>query len=154
MARKLDTAVDRKVAEIAGTCTCASLRQASRAVTQVYDAALQPSGLKATQFTLLAAATYVDRVPVTRLAEMLVMDRTTLTRNLRPLEAQGLLRIEAGEDRRSREILITAKGRRKLASALPLWDQAQAKLIAALGKGRWSGLLNELGSLVSLVRPG
>ena len=145
--------MDRKIAEVAASCGCGNLRRASRAVTQFYDAKLQPSGLKATQFNLLVAAARVGRVPIGRLAALLVMDRTTLTRNLRPLAAQGLLRIEPGSDRRSREIEITAQGRRRLARALPLWDQAQTHLVTALGESRWSSLLGVLSSVVASTRP-
>ncbi len=86
--------------EIAETCACLNVRKAARAVTQLYDEVLQPSGLRATQFNLLVAIALAGEAPVTRLADALVMDRTTLTRNLKPLESQGLITIEAGTDRR------------------------------------------------------
>ena len=83
-------------------CTCANLRKATRVVTQVYDAALQPVGLKATQFTVLAVLAERGEAPLTRLAETLVMDRTTLTRNLKPLVREGFIRIEPGVDEAAR----------------------------------------------------
>ena len=80
-------------------CACANLRKATRAVTQVYDAALRPSGLKATQFTLLATLATLGDPPLTRLAEAMVKDRTTLTRNLKPLIAKGSVRVAEGDVR-------------------------------------------------------
>src|SRR5713226_7185668 len=86
--------------EMAASCACANLRKATRATTQLYDAMLRPSGLRATQFTLLVATRLIHTAPVTRLAKELGMDRTTLTRNLRLLERQGLIRVRPGRDRR------------------------------------------------------
>ena len=111
-------------------CTCANLRKAARVVTQAYDAALQPAGLKATQFTVLAALVNRGDLPMIRLADALVMDRTTLTRNLKPLVRKGLIRIEQEEDRRVRNVSLTATGRRVFGKACPRWEQAQARISA------------------------
>ena len=91
-------------------CACFSLRKAARAVTQLYDDALKPARVLATQLPLLATSARLERATVTKLAEAMVMDRTTLTRNLRPLERDGLLRTEPGADRRVREVSLTKKG--------------------------------------------
>ena len=84
------------------SCACFSLRKVTRAVTQLYDEMLRPAGLRGTQFSLLVAVQMAGPVGVTRLAELTVMDRTTLTRNLELLQKQGLIEIAAGADRRSR----------------------------------------------------
>ena len=102
--------LEAKTRQVAAGCSCGSLRRASRAVTQLYDGVLQPSGLKATQFTLLVAAARLKAAPISLMAEALVMDRTTLTRNLKPLVKDGLLAVEPGEDRRSRWIRLTPQG--------------------------------------------
>ena len=108
-------------------CSCFALRKAARAVTQMYDQALKPSGLRATQLSLLFTAERAGAVSTGELAEQLVMDRTTLTRNLKPLLDRGLLKRVVGADRRRRPIAITAKGRAALARALPYWREAQAR---------------------------
>ena len=132
-------------------CICFNLRKAARAVTQEYDAALQPSGLKATQFSLLAMAERLGPGPMARLAEELVMDRTTLTRNLRPLEKQGLIRIQPGEDRRARLVEVTPAGRDALARALPLWQRTQARMREGLGLGT-DDLLRQLHAAVTVAQ--
>ena len=151
MAFDLNT-LEAKTRQVAVGCSCGNLRRASRAVTQLYDGVLQASGLKATQFTLLVAAAELKSAPVSQMAEALVMDRTTLTRNLKPLVKDGLLTVEPGEDRRSRWIRLTPKGRRALAEALPLWDRAQNRVIQGLGRARWQRLIGDLKAAVTLTR--
>ena len=125
-------------------CACFNLRKAARAVTQAYDAALEPSGLRATQFSLLVAVASLGAPTVGGLAEAMVMDRTTMTRNLRPLERARLIALTAGEDRRVRHVALTAEGRRRLDDALPMWRRAQLRLVEGLGPGRWDRLLGDL----------
>ena len=107
------------------TCACFNIRKSARVLTQHYDEAMQSIGLRATQFTILAVLSNVKAITVTQMADFLVMDRTTLTRNLRPLEKQGFLKIQPGEDRRTRVISLSTKGLNKLKSAIPLWTKAQ-----------------------------
>ena len=133
-------------------CTCANLRKAARVVTQAYDSALQPVGLKATQLTVLATLANRGDMPVTRLAEALVMDRTTLTRNLKPLERQGLVRIEQEADQRVRKVNLTAMGARILKDAQPLWAQVQTQIHKKLGQDKWSSFLNDLSATITAVR--
>ena len=133
-------------------CACFSLRKAARAVTQLYDDALKPAGVLATQLPLLATTARLERATVTELAEAMVMDRTTLTRNLRPLERDGLLRTEPGTDRRVREVSLTKKGQRVLLAAYPLWRQAQAKVARGLGRRRMEHLIAELTATVDALR--
>ncbi len=94
------------------SCTCANMRKASRVVTQSFDAALRLAGLKATQFTLLATLSKRGDLPLTRLAEALVMDRTALTRNLKPLVGKGNVRADRHEDQRVRRISLTDAGKK------------------------------------------
>ena len=133
-------------------CTCANLRKAARVVTQAYDAALRPSGLKATQFTLLAALARRGDAPLTRLAEALVMDRTTLTRNLKPLVGKALVRIGHEQDQRVRKVGLTEAGRRALEAARPQWERAQSRLVQDIGQQRWSALLADLAVTVAVVQ--
>ncbi len=133
-------------------CTCLGLRMAARAVTQMYDEALRPTGLRATQFSLLFSVEHGGPRGITELAKMLVMDRTTLTRNLKPLLDQKLLEVIDGPDQRRRPIAITVKGRDILARALPLWQEVQERLAFGLGRSRWWGLLGDLRDAVELAR--
>ncbi len=133
-------------------CLCFNLRKAARAVTQLYDAALEPAGLRATQFSLLAVLDGRDPVTITDLARAMVMDRTTLTRNLRPLEKQGLVAIAPGDDRRTREVSLTRRGRRTLATAVPRWRHAQTRMLDTLGDRRARHLLGELSGAIDAAR--
>ncbi len=133
-------------------CVCFNIRKASRAVTQAYDAALQPSGLRTTQLTLLAVISKSEPTTISQLGERLVMDRTTLTRNLRPLEKQGLLKISPGEDRRTREVSLTAKGGKALAKGIPLWEKIHARLVGTLGENHWAHMLADLREIVTVVQ--
>ncbi len=133
-------------------CLCFNLRKAARAVTQLYDAALEPAGLRATQFSLLAVLDGRDAVTITDLARAMVMDRTTLTRNLRPLEKQGLVAIAPGDDRRTREVSLTRRGRQTLTRATPRWRHAQTGMLDALGDRRARRLLGELSGAIDAAR--
>ncbi len=138
--------------EPARTCLCFNLRKTARAVTQHYDEALRPAGLKTTQFSVLVATTMAGRTTMNRLAEALVMDRTTLTRNLRPLEQDGLIAIVPGRDRREREVTLTSRGQERLAKALPLWRRAQTQTVSRLGGARAERLLGDLAGAAVAMR--
>lgn len=135
-------------------CTCANLRKAARAVSQAYDAALRPAGLKATQFTILAALYHEGPETISRLAGKLVIERTALSRNLKPLERDGLIRIEAEDDRRVRTVSLTGAGTRAFEAARPVWAAVQAEIADRLGVGRWSGLIDDLSATVDAARSG
>lgn len=135
-------------------CVCFNLRKAARAVTQVYDDILRPTGLRVTQLSLLQALQIAGTVSVSQLAELAVMDRTTLARNLDLLEREGLVRIQQGEeDARVREVTLTQAAKKKLASALPYWEKAQARVTEKLGKGRSDQLLSDLFATVAAAEP-
>ncbi|HEX6433784.1 MAG TPA: MarR family winged helix-turn-helix transcriptional regulator [Gemmatimonadales bacterium] len=129
-------------------CTCFNLRKAARAVTQMYDEFLRPSGLRATQFSLLMLVRGRGPVGITDLAEMAVMDRTTLKRNVELLEREGLVRIEPGEDARVREVSLTAAAEKRLGEALPLWQRAQSHITGELGQRRTDRLLGDLSAAI------
>lgn len=137
--------------EVARTCVCFNLRKATRLVTQLYDGVLRPSGLRTTQFTVLVAVSLGGSIPMSTLADLLGMDRTTLTRNLKSLRELGLVASAAGADRRSRLISLTGSGQAALASALPLWREAQHRATALLGEDRAKQLTPILAELSHLV---
>ncbi|MBD2308505.1 winged helix-turn-helix transcriptional regulator [Chroococcidiopsis sp. FACHB-1243] len=141
-----------QLGNVANTCTCFNLRKATRVVTQFFDEQLKPSGLLITQFTILVAIAQAGSGTINDLADLLVMDRTTLTRNLKPLEREGFVAIQPGEDRRIRVVSLTAKGRNALAVALPLWERAQTSVINGLGQQQWNSLLIALNDYVSRGR--
>ncbi|TMD70216.1 MAG: winged helix-turn-helix transcriptional regulator [Chloroflexi bacterium] len=130
-------------------CACATIRRTDRVLTQFYDEILAPSGLYVTQFTLLAALTEAAPATINRLAKILVMDRTTLTRNLEVLAKQRLVRIDEGEDRRTRLVHLTQEGEQALRRAWPLWQEAQARIEHALGQERLEGLLTDLSEVLA-----
>jgi DNA-binding MarR family transcriptional regulator len=130
-----------ELAEVAADCACKSLRRTARAVTQLYDETLRPSGLRVTQFTLLVAVAVSEPVPITRLADALALDRTTLARDLRPLNERGLVEVAAGDDRRMRVVRLTRQGRDAIARAYPLWEQAQARMVE---RSPWPALAGDL----------
>ena len=138
--------------QVVSTCACFNLRKASRVLTQHFDEILKPSGLLVTQFTLLAAVAIAKSATVKELADILVMDRTTLTRNLKPLEREGWLKSEPGQDQRTRVISLTANGEVVLAKALPFWKQAQSRAEEILGQQRMSEMLAHLMEATALMR--
>jgi len=119
--------------ETATACSCAMLRRASRVLTQRYDQALRPLGLKLTQYSLLANLDRAGPVSITELARLLVLDRTTLTRNLDTLEKTSLVAIGPGRDRRSREVTLTRRGRALYRRARPQWQRAERRFRRSLG---------------------
>jgi DNA-binding MarR family transcriptional regulator len=114
-------------------CTCFRVRGAARRVTQIYSRHLASTGLKISQFSLLGFVAARGPVSITELSEMLSTDRTTLTRNLRPLLASGIIERAAGGDRRRRDLVATAAGRALFKRALPLWVEAEQEVRAAMG---------------------
>lgn len=138
--------------DIAKECTLFAVRSVSRAVTQLYEEALAPAGLKATQLSILVAIAARGGWTISGLAAALTMDRTTLTRNTRPLERKGLIRIGAGRDGRSSEVVLTERGHAVLHQAYPLWRQTQRRLISRLGRPRWESLIGDLSALREAAR--
>src|SRR5438270_12948601 len=110
----------------AEACNCLAVRQAARHVTQFYDQFLAPSGLRTTQFSILANLRRLGPMTINALAAEMVMDRTTLGRNILPLERDGLIAVEQGSrDRRSKQLQVTAAGEARFRAATKGWMQAQ-----------------------------
>lgn len=116
-------------------CTCGTLRKASRAITQHYDRILAPFGLRATQFTILATAAATGPSSMSELARNLVMDRSTLSRNIRPLIQAGLIKTVAITGR-TRQVHLTEEGEDKLNKAVQVWAKAEDQLRENLGDDR------------------
>ena len=126
-------------------CACLRLRKVTRRVTQLYDHALSPAGLTGPQFSVLAHLKGATDLSIGELAERMVMDPTTLTRALRPLERDGLVAVVPGEhDRRRRVIMLTAAGRAAFRQAVPLWREAQRELARVLGRDGFRSLVSSL----------
>jgi DNA-binding MarR family transcriptional regulator len=119
-------------------CVCNKTRTAARVVTRLYDEALRPARLRATQFALLVTLGDGGAMSIAELAKLMAMDRSTLTRNLRPLETEGLIALGDEGWRRSRSVEITAKGRARLRQGQPLWESAQREVLRRLGPSNWS----------------
>jgi DNA-binding MarR family transcriptional regulator len=127
---------DRPAIIEANRCNCTALRRASRRVSLLYDSALAPCGLKSTQFAVLSEIhRRADAPPTIReLADVLVMDQSTIGQNLRPLEREGLISLMQDEaDRRSRRVTLTGAGRSRFAAARPLWSAAQERFENGFG---------------------
>jgi DNA-binding MarR family transcriptional regulator len=114
-------------------CTCFRIRGAARRVTQIYSRHLAPTGLKISQFSLLGFVCAEGPINIGRLSELLVTDRTTLTRNLHPLLKDGLIERAASGDRRRHELVATQAGRALFKRALPLWSAAEQEVRATMG---------------------
>ena len=133
-------------------CTCFNLRKAARVVSQAYDGALKPVGIKATQFSVLATLDTLVDLPMTQLAEQLLINRTALSRNLKPLERDGLVRLASEADQRVRLVTLTPAGKRIFDKALPLWAAMQDEMAATMGRDDWAGLFGGLGAAVDAVQ--
>jgi DNA-binding MarR family transcriptional regulator len=131
-------------------CACANLRRAARAVSQVYDDELRGTGLTIAQFTLLQALTLAGDITQGGLGRLLVIDSTTLTRTLQPLERKGWIERRTGKDRRERQIVLTRAGRSRFARAIPAWNQAQDRLRRRVGRREWAKLMQELSRVAEI----
>ncbi len=132
------------------TCNCLALRQASRRVTQLYDQAMAAIGLRVTQFSILAKLHQAGPATIHELARLMVMDRSTLGHNLRPLEKQGLVALAVALDRRRRAITLTEAGAERLAQGWRAWREAQRRFEADLGPERAQALRALLAEVAAL----
>lgn len=139
--------------DMASRCLCFRARRAARLITRDYDAALAPTGLKATQLTLLCAVELRDDLGMGELADVLGLEQSTLSRNVAVLRERGFLRVSSGEDKRQRALRITSKGRALVEKAYPLWQQVQRETEARYLTGASRFLLGELDEQAGL-RPG
>ncbi|HDS1734403.1 MULTISPECIES: MarR family winged helix-turn-helix transcriptional regulator [Pseudomonas] len=125
-------------------CICTHLRRAARGVSRHYDEALAGFGINVAQFSLLRHLQRLDQPSITSLAEAMGLDRSTLGRNLKVLEADGLVALADGTDQRNRVVVLTAAGKSRVADAQPAWEQAQLGLIEQLGEGQRDELVRLL----------
>src|SRR6266851_3857872 len=132
--------------DLNGTGYCASFnfRKTARAVTRLYDTALKESGIRSTQFAILVGIAKSQPVSIGKLGDLLVIDGTTLTRSLRLLEKEGLIAISNRAAKRQRFLAVTDRGQHTLARALPAWQKAHERFVAAIGSEYWIGLRGEL----------
>jgi len=128
-------------------CICTHLRRAARGVSRHYDEALAGFGINVAQFSLLRSVQRLDKPSITTLAEAMGLERSTLGRNLRVLEAEGLVQLADGDDQRNRLVLLSEEGRARLQAAQPAWEQAQAQLVTQLGDGQRDMLVRLLEQL-------
>ena len=122
-------------------CMCGSLRRTARAITNVYEEALRPLGLRASQFTILQMLSLAGEVSQRQLGEMLAMDSTTLTRTLQIMDRQGWIAERHGSDRRERWLRLAKGGETQLNRALPVWEKVQSRVRRQLGRESWRDLL-------------
>jgi len=132
-------------------CVCSTLRMVSRAVTQLYDDVLRPSGVRVTQFSILAMIARMGEVNLRQLEDILAIDQTTLTRSLNLLERDGVIERVPHPDGRIKAMRLTGKGRRALEIAWPLWGQAQKKVLRELGTKAWADAQRGLAHLLDVA---
>jgi DNA-binding MarR family transcriptional regulator len=131
-------------------CACGRLRRATRALTQLYDDLMAPSGLRITQFSLLVRLARDGTARMSDLADALLLDRTALSRTLDPLLERGLVSIVSGHDARTREVSLTRAGAKALRAAQPHWKRAQIQVANKLGSDRLEALIATLGEIEAL----
>ena len=139
--------------DLTGTGSCASFnfRKTARAVTRFYDDALQESGIRSTQFAILVAIAKNQPISIGDVADLLVIDRTTLTRSLRLLQKEGLLTISARSSMRKRFLSLAPLGERAVARSLPVWRKAHDKFVASVGSADWVDLQSQLERLTQMT---
>ena len=125
-------------------CVCFNLRWVTRVVTQFFDSEMRRHGIRPTQGTILLALNAKANWSMAELSDRLGMDRTTLVRNLRPLQRDGLVEAAGGGRGGRVELSITNKGRKKIEESMPAWRCAQQTAVATLGEERWSAILSDL----------
>ena len=134
-----------------GPCACSQVRRLARKLSSLYDTLLSPQSLTITQYSLLANIERAGQLSHTVLAEKVGMERTTLTRNLRPLTRAKWVAAATGQDRRQHLLQLTAAGRRKLVRSLPLWEEAQRQFLSQIGTESLQELRALLASAESAV---
>lgn len=133
-------------------CAGFNLKMATRAVQNYFDKAYRKIGLEGTQYTVLSHIYVVGPIPLSKLAELMYVDRTTLGRNLKPLEKRELIEIKAGKDKREKLIAITENGKEVLAKALPVWKQTHEQIKTILGIDNWESMLENLRTLTTELK--
>ncbi len=152
MNERIDTSEHALWSEMSRICVGFNLRRAARAVSQFYDSTFQDSGLRATQFAMLVAIHTYGPLTINDLANGGVMDQTTVSRNVRVLQREGYVEMVPGNDKRTRAVNITSKGKSVLRSAIPHWKTAQAHMAKKLGDKGMKVLLEGLQMATKAVR--
>jgi len=137
MSKELDFSVTEN-------CVCFNLRWVARAVTQFFDAEMRRHGIRPTQGTILLALNARESWTMAELSDWLGLERTTLVRNLQPLQRDGLVGADGGGRGKRVELAITAKGRKQVEKLMPAWRTAQNAVVKTLGEKRWSAILSDL----------
>jgi DNA-binding MarR family transcriptional regulator len=151
--KRLQSELSRdKCLEMVSNCASFNFRKASRSVTQLFDQILAPIGLRSTQLVILVAAQVLGPCGLARLARELVMDRSTITRNIHPLVVQGLLQVSGKSGRGGKSVEITKAGQDALINAVPFWEEAQEQLLRRMGQDRWDRVMVDLTSVVDATR--
>ena len=132
-------------------CLCYEFRKTARVVINFYDDALKSADLKSNQFLILVAVAFMKSTNFKTLAEFLGIDQSTLARNLVTVEKQSFVTVKPGKNRREKIITLSRKGKQKLASAFPLWQNAQKSLLDKLGVDRWQRLKAEMGEVAAVA---
>ncbi len=144
-----------RIARLARTCANINLRRAARAVSNYYDNIfLAACRLRGTQIPPLVVLYLAGPQSINEFATKLELDRTTLSRNLKPLEEAGLLEIASGDDQRTRLVTLTERGKEVLRNVLPIWEEAQARMVQGLSEERYDALLKQLADIAELTRAG
>src|SRR3989454_10572026 len=151
MTRRVSTVAAGPDRERLSPCVCSTLRMVSRTVTQLYDDVLRPSGLRVTQFSILATIARMGEANLRQLEDTLAIDQTTLTRSLNLLERDGVTERVLHPDGRIKAMRLTSKGRRALEVARPLWAQAQDKVLRELGTKAWADAQRRLAHLLHVA---
>jgi DNA-binding MarR family transcriptional regulator len=138
--------------ELLARCACFDLRKATRAVSRLYDDCLRPLGLNITQYSLLRVIESEPQISVSTLGRYMVMDRTSVTRALAPLERDRLIRSRVGSDKRKRIVSLTKKGTKLIADAKSHWDEAQKTFLDLIGDRRWTVMRGLLRDTTRVVR--
>jgi len=125
-------------------CVCFNLRRVTRTVTQFFDAEMRRHGIRPTQGTILLALNAKESWTMAELSDCLGLERTTLVRNLQPLQRDGLVTADGGGRGNRVELTITAKGRKQVEKFMPAWRAAQSAVVKTLGEKRWSAILSDL----------
>jgi len=129
-------------------CVCFNLRKSARAITQVYDNMFRPIGLRVSQLAIINSVRIIGPLTVLELAEAIATDRTTVTRNIKPLARDGYIKVQTGVDRRSKEIVVTEKGKAIADKAMGIWKKYNDKIIKKMGKARIDKLCKDLSEML------
>jgi len=138
--------------ELLSECACFDLRRATRAISRMYDDFMRDAGLNITQYSLLRVISREKELSISTLGRYMVMDRTSITRALAPLERDGLIQSRPGADKRIRIVSVTNKGRKLVEQADPKWQQAQEALLETIGVDRWRAMSTVLRDTTRMVR--